>query len=84
MTRSKGYSATSGWEGLRHDAVERRLVSVDGDGWSVLRLSRKDRGLPERLDRKDWCGAFRATASHIEKTTYLRRMKASGRIPDIG
>lgn len=59
-------------------AIECRLVSVDGDGWSVLRLSRKDRGRREQLDREDWCGGFRSTVSLMEKKTYRRRIKAFG------
>lgn len=33
---------------------------------------------PEQLDRKDWCGGFRATASGIEVKMHRRRMKAPG------
>lgn len=62
-------------------AIECRLVSVDGDGWSVLRLSLKRRGLPERLDRKEWCGAFRSTMSRIESSLYRGRIKTYSEKP---
>jgi len=47
----------------RRKAIECRLVKSDGEGWTVSRLSAKAAGKVERLDRKTWCGGYRATAS---------------------